>query len=254
MVKNWRHWATAFLSGAGKGFCLSLFIISIFTPSDAAAKTFKIKKTGVAVNLTIGDTLLYSPLGYSVTLEGFTSHTSICAIPGENCGSGYFPGVRVLPKLKVSLPKKCSARIVPKECEFVHQEISSDKESFLELKMVGIFEPCEAHDDLISRSSCIQQVVKGGIDKPPLDPANCDRIKDQPERSAYCVEAVADKLQDAKLCSLIKGRETFQCIWLLANAAGDPDICRTLKKNRSHQNEGDYANEVRSCLDTVKRK
>ena len=236
-----------------KYFFLLPLALLIFPWSGAAAKTYKIKKTGAVIRLKIGDTLLYAPLGYSVTLEGFTSHTSKCAVPGRNCGSGYFPGTLVLPKLKISIPDKCSASPVPKACEFTHAEVASDKDSWLEVKMISVFEPCYAQENPDNKYSCFINVIKNGPYKPPYAPENCSRI-DEPERRDACFEAIADELGDPKICDLIKGNEGFQCVYLRAKTAGDPEICRTLKRNRWHHTDRDYSDQVASCLSTVKPK
>ena len=238
---------------AGKRAGLLLLLLPVLFASDAAAKTFRVKKTGTVVRLKIGDSLVYTPLGYSVALEGFTSHTAKCAVPGRNCGSGYFPGTLVQPKLKISIPEKCSASPVPKACEFTHAEVSSDKDSWLEVKMISVFDPCYAQENLDNKYSCFINVIKNGPYKPPFAPENCSRI-DEPERRDACYEAIADELGDPKICDFIKGSEGFQCVYLRAKAAGDPELCRTLKRNRFHHTDSDYTDQVASCLNTVKRK
>lgn len=242
------------MPGSAPSFCAGLLLLSLLVPvPEASAKVYKVKKTGVAVKLKIGDTLVYTPLGYSVTLEGFSSHTSKCAVPGRNCGSGYFPGTLVLPKLKISIPEKCSASPVPKACEFTHAEVSSDKDSWLEVKMISVFAPCYAQDNPDNKNSCFTDVIKNGPYKPPFSPENCTRIED-PERRDMCFEAIADELGDPKTCDRIKGSEGFQCVYLRAQAAGDPELCRTLKRNRFHHTDSSYTDQVASCLNTVKRR
>lgn len=105
-----------------------------------------------------------------------------------------------------------------------------------------------------NRNSCFLQVIRNGPDKPPLAPKNCERIKEPLEERDACFEAIADKLGDPKVCDFIKGTEGFQCVLLRARAARDPEICRTLKRNRFHHTDSDYTDQVNACLGSVQRK
>ncbi|HAZ11956.1 MAG: hypothetical protein A2X86_07105 [Bdellovibrionales bacterium GWA2_49_15] len=202
--------------------------------------------------MKVGETLIHQETNYKITLTQIQKYESVCAVPGKNCGAGYIPGVQLIPHLKVEKDKKCASYPQPASCEVIHQIVSVDEKT-VAIKFINIFELCEGNADLSNRYSCISMAVKNGPDAPPYLPKNCDRIKDE-EVKAACYEAVADKTGDAKLCDLIKGRETYQCIYLRAKTKGDPEICKTLKRNRFHHSDDDHKGEIASCIQWSQRK
>ena len=160
----------------------------------------------------------------------------------------------MLPELKIETDDKCKASPLPAACEFTHKTVNKEKEGYLELSIISVFEPCEKEPDESNRTSCFIQVIKNGPYNPPFRPQNCERLKDYPEARDTCYETIADKLEDPKLCDFLKGAETFQCVYLRAKSAGNPEICKSLKMNRFHHSPQDRLDQIDACLNTVKRK
>lgn len=220
-----------------------LFIIFHLNPKSHAG-TETVLKTNTTVKISVGETVVFKPIGYALTLKEFKKYESKCAVPGFNCGSGYFPGVRILPIFDISTAKLCESEgPLPRECEITHQIIETDNATFVKIKFIDIFEACEADKNKDNRNSCILLAIKNGPDKPPFHPKNCERIADSPDARDRCYEAIADELQDPAICGLIKGPQGFQCTLLRAKAGKDPALCKTLV----------HKDEIASCLDAVSR-
>lgn len=232
---------------------LSLLLFGLMA-SGLEAAVIKIKLPGKTVKLKPGDSAIYLPINYKITFRGFRKQTSKCAMPGENCGGKYFPEMRVEPELNLEVDDKCKAYPLPAECEFTYKVASHEKESYIELAIVSVFDSCEQETDVSNKTSCFIRVIKNGPSSPPYRPANCERLAKYPEARDTCYETVADKLQDPKICDFIKGQEMFQCVYLRAKSKGDPEVCKTLQRNRYHHTESAYRDEVAACLNTVKRK
>lgn len=233
---------------------LAIFFVIFYFNLNALAGTQDVQNTGTTIKIGIGDTVVYKPIGYSLTLKEFKKYESTCAVSGFNCGSGYFPGVQIMPIFEITTDKRCeNEEPLPSECEITHKIVETDNATFMKIKFIDIFDLCEADKNNDNRNSCIMLTIKNGPYKPPFHPKNCERIKDPVVARDRCYEAVADELQDPAICGLMKGPQGFQCTLLRAKAAKDPSICKTLQKGPMHHSEADHKSQIASCLDAVSR-
>jgi hypothetical protein len=206
------------------------------------------------IRLELGKSFTIPSSGAELTLESFKRYEPNCAVPGFNCGSGYNPNPFTMPIIKVVDGPKCQKYPLGEECETTFEVTKTDNKTYVELKLISVFAGCEKHSNLDNRNSCLIGAVKNHYDKPAFRAENCERIKDAPERKDACYEAVADKAQDVKICDLMKGQQGFQCVLLRAKVNRDPEICRTLKKNRFHHTEQDLKDQIQACLNTTPKR
>ncbi len=215
---------------------------------------FTFSKDTPLTRLDLGKSFTIPLSGTQLTLESFKRYEPECAVPGFNCGSGYIPEAFTSPIIKIKEGEKCQKFPLPELCEMTFKVEKSDDKTYVLISLFNIFEACDRDKNLDNYNSCIAQVAKNTFDKPAYRPLNCERIKDAPERKDACYEAIADKSEDPKICDLIKGQEGFQCVYLRAKVKGDPEICKTLKKNRFHHSDQDLKDQIQACLNTVKKK
>lgn len=215
--------------------------------------TFAYADDSSLIRIDLGKTFTIPTSGNQITLESFKRYEPECAVPGQNCGSGYIPHPFTLPIIKMKEGDKCQKYPLGEVCEMTYKVEKTDEKTYVMIRLHNIFEACEKDTNLDNRNSCISQVTKNNYDKPAFRPQNCERIKDSQERKDACYEAIADKSEDPKICDFIKGNEGFQCVYLRAKTKGDPEICKTLKKNRFHHTEQDLKDQIQSCLNTVKK-
>ena len=206
------------------------------------------------IRIEIGKSFMIPASGAVLTLEKFHRYEPKCAVPGKNCGSGYFPEPFTSPIIKVEDGPKCQKFPLGEECETTFEVQKTDNKSYVEIKLISVFEGCEKNSNSDSRNSCLIMAVKNGPEKPAFRPENCERIKDAQEIKDRCYETIADKAQDSKICDLIKGQESFQCVILRAKEKGDPEICKTLKMNRFHHKKQDLLDQIQSCINTTPKK
>lgn len=206
------------------------------------------------IRIELGKSFTIPVSGTQLTLEKFHRYEPKCAVPGKNCGSGYFPEPFTSPIIKIQEGPKCQKFPLGEECETTFAVQNTDNKSYVEIKLISIFEGCEKDSNLDNRNSCLIMAVKNRPEKPAFRPENCERIKDAPATKDACYEAIADKAQDPKICDLIKGQESFQCVILRARAKGDPEICKTLKMNRYHHSKQDLQDQIQSCINTTPKK
>lgn len=221
---------------------IKILILSIFV-SSAQAKSFR---------LSPGQSYDDKSVPLKLIFERFHTTKTECAVPGFNCGAGYTPDPVTTPIIKrVWKDKTCEQSPRPKHCELDFQIIQTDNKSFVELKMINPYERCSAEQDKSNRSSCILNTTKGRFDEPALDPDNCLRI-DEIEVRDSCFEALADKLQDPRICEKMKGPQGFQCIYLRAKAAKDRSICTQLQLGPRVRSEEERKGAISSCLNGIK--
>lgn len=230
---------------------LILFLIVFSQQLGANAKTQTIDRLNEVIKVSIGDTVTYSPIQLSITLKSFKKHQSECAVPGFNCGAGYIPGVQHLPIIETSIDKKCEVGPVPSDCEVTYKIVETDNKTYLKIKFIDLFEPCNANTNISNKNSCLLLAIKNGPYKPPYHPKNCERITTPLESRDRCYEAIADELQDPAICNMIKGIQGFQCVLLRAKAAKDPNICKTLQRSALQRNERDHKNQVDACINSI---
>lgn|GEM_PF-5176981 len=204
--------------------------------------------------IDLGASFTIPSSGTQLTLEKFHRYEPKCAVPGFNCGSGYFPEPFTSPIIKVKEGEHCQKYPLGEVCETTYEVKETDNITYVKIRLHNIFESCAKDTNIDNRNSCYIRTAKNHYDKPAFRPESCERIKDSQEHKDNCYEAIADKVQDPKICDKIKGQEGFQCIWLRANSKGDPEICRTLKRNRFHHTDQQYQDQIQSCLNTVKKK
>lgn len=204
------------------------------------------------VRLTPGQTYDEPNVVLKLVFERFHTTKTECAVPGYNCGSGYTPEPVTTPIIKkIWKDKICEHSPKPKLCELDFQIIGTDSKTYIELKIINPLDRCMEEENKSNRNSCILNTTKGRYDGPALNPDNCQRINELEVRDS-CFEAVADKLQDPKICAKMKGPQGFQCIYLRAKAAKDPSICHQLQLSPRVRNESDRKSAISSCLNTVK--
>jgi hypothetical protein len=207
-----------------------------------------------AIRIELGKSFIIPASGTKLTLESFKHYKPECAVPGFNCGSGYHPNPFTMPIIKIQEAANCQKFPLGEECETTFKVIKTDEKSFVEIKLHNIFEACEKDTNMDNKNSCFAQVTKNNYDQPAYRPQNCERIQNDPSRKDACYEAIADKAEDPTICDQIKAQEGFQCVYLRAKTKGDPEICKTLKKNRFHHREQDLLDQIQSCLNSVKKK
>ena len=187
------------------------------------------------------------PSGMKLTLESFKTNKPECAVPGFNCGAGYFPKEFVQPIIKIDLSKGCQKYPLPEICEETFKIKSSDDKSYVTVQRIGVFDQCEEDTNTDNRYSCIIRIARNTHDRPAFRPQNCERIKTSLEHRDACYEAIAGKEQDVKLCDLVKGQETFECIYLRAMTKKDPKVCKTLKMNKYHHSKQALLDQIDAC-------
>lgn len=229
----------------------ALFFLLLLNLMSAGAAEIKVSKMGKTVRLMPGDTLFYPKAGYRLKFNGYKTYRAECAVPGFNCGAGYFPGERVLPLLSVTKDDKCKVSPQPAECEVAHEALSAETTAYLDVRLLNVFDFCARESNFSNRTSCYIRMVRNAPYGPPYHPRNCEKITDSDELRDSCYEAAADALGDPAPCDLMKGPPGFQCVLLRARAARDPEICRTLKRNRFHYTEQDRLDQVASCIGAV---
>ena len=190
------------------------------------------------------------PSGLKLTLESFKTHKPECAVPGFNCGAGYFPKEFVQPIIKIDLSKDCQTYPLPEACEETYQIKDTDNKSYVTIQVIRIFDQCEEDTNTDNRYSCIIRIARNAHDRPAFRHQNCERIKTSLERRDACYEAIAGKEQDVKLCDLVKGQETFECIYLRATIKKDPEVCKTLKMNRFHHTKQAHLDQIDACMNS----
>ena len=214
--------------------------------------TFTYAQDPELIRIDLGKSFTIPTSETMLTLKSFKRYEPVCAVPGFNCGASYRPNRFTSPIIKIQEGPKCQKFPLGEECETTFKVMKTDEKSYVEIRLHNIFEACEKDTNKDNRNSCFARVAKNSYDKPAYRPQNCERIKESQESKDFCYEAIADKTEDPKICDLIKGQEGFQCVYLRAKTSGDPEICRTLKKNRSHHTEQDLKDQIQSCLNTVK--
>jgi hypothetical protein len=225
--------------------CLQMFA--------AQASTFETKNLAEIIEVKPGDEVIYGPTNYKIMLQEIRVYKSECAIPGKNCGSGYFPEPQNIPIFKVTADKGCEVAPQPSKCEIIHHVVSMNKTESLKLIFTNVFEICEKDTNKDNKASCIINMTKNNYDKPARDPSNCNRILDYDERIDECYEAVADKLGDHKICDKMKRPIGFQCMLLKAANKRDPELCRTLKRGAYDHSEADWKSKIEACVNATKR-
>lgn len=221
---------------------IQLLALLLFS-STSQAKTFR---------LAPGQTYDEANVVLKLVFERFHTTKTECAVPGFNCGAGYTPEPVTTPVIKkIWKDKSCEKSPKPKQCELDFQITGTDSKTYVELKIVNPLDRCMEETDKSNRNSCILNTTKGRYDEPALNPDNCHRI-DELEVRDSCFEAVADKLQDPKICDKMKGPQGFQCIYLRAKAAKDPSICHQLQIGPRVRSEADRKSAIASCLNGVK--
>lgn len=211
-------------------------------------------KEAELIRIDLGKSYIIPDSGTEIRLESFKHYEPECAVPGFNCGAGYMPRPFTMPIIKIKESEKCQKFPLGEECETTYKVEKTDEKTFVAIRLHNIFEDCEKDTNKENRNSCIVQVTKNNYDKPAFRPQNCERIKDDQERKDGCYEAIADKVADPTICDHIKGNEGFQCVYLRAQTKGDPEICKTLKKNRFHHDDQALKDQIQSCLNTVRKK
>lgn len=219
-----------------------LITILLFA-STIQAKTFR---------LSPGQSYDEKSVPLKLIFESFHTTKTECAVPGFNCGSGYTPDPVTTPIIKrVWKDKTCEQSPRPKYCELDFQIIQTDKRTYIELKIINPFDRCMKDENQSNRNSCILNTTKGSYDEPALNPDNCNRINELEVRDG-CYEALADKLQDPRICEKMKGPQGFQCIYLRAKAAKDRSICHQLQVGPRVRSEEERKSAIDSCLNSIK--
>lgn len=228
-----------------------ILLCAVLIPTAFAA-TINIGKLEQVFELRPGDQARFLPNNLVVTLESIKKHESECAIPDQNCGSGYMPGVHITPIFKVTQDKSCLGTIIPKNCEVIQHVVEKINDQSVKVKFISPFTLCEKEMNLDNKNSCFIQIIKNGHDKPPYSPENCERITDNQASKDRCYETIADKLQDEKICGSMKGNIGFQCLLLIAKKKKDPEFCKTLKKGPFHHTESALQDEINACMGYVR--
>jgi hypothetical protein len=212
----------------------------------------------LSVNLSAEETLqkidlgklLTLPSGTKLTLESFKKHDPECAVPGFNCGISYNPNPYIQPIIKVELATICQKYPLPKVCEETYKIKSTDNKNYVTIQVVNVFEQCEEDTNLDNRYSCIIRKARNAFDRPAFRHQNCERIRESQELRDACYEAIAGKERDVKICDLVKGQETFECIYLRAITKKDPEVCKTLKMNKYHHSKQSHLDQIDACANS----
>lgn len=178
--------------------------------------------------------------------NGYKTYVAKCAVPGKNCGAGYHPDPVTHPLMELNWLSECQTAPLPETCALQVKVIKATPPEQISFELVSPFEVCLQEENLSNRHSCLLSATHNTFDRPAYHYSKCDLIKD-PSIRDNCVERVADKMGDAKICDFMKGPMGFQCTLLKARAANDPDVCNTLKKTERHYSEADYQGQIASC-------
>ncbi len=184
--------------------------------------------------------------------NGYRTYVSKCAVPGKNCGAGYHPDPVTHPLIEMNWLSECQTAPLSESCALQVKVIKATPPDLISFELESPFEVCLREENDSNRHSCLASVTHNSYDRPSYHYSKCDLIKDEKVRD-YCIERVADKMGDAKICDHMKGPVGFQCIRLKAIAANNPDVCNTLVKTDRHSSEADYQSQIASCRSGLPR-
>ncbi len=213
-----------------------------FLSFELFAQTYNLKK---GESVEIKNTL-------HLKFNGYRTYVSKCAVPGKNCGAGYHPDPVTHPLIEITWLQNCQKAPLPESCALQVKVIKATPPDLISFELESPFEVCLKHENESNRHSCLLSVAHNTYDRPAYHYSKCDLIKDEKVRD-QCVERVADKMADDKICDHMKGPMGFQCTLLKARAANDPAVCNTLKKTERHTSELDYQSQIASCRSGLPR-
>lgn len=233
-------------------FAALVGVAGIFASGWGHAAHYQTQKTGVDQVLKEGDSYEYTPEGFRLVLKKIHVHMTKCAVPGFNCGGAYTGRPTVTPEFEILRRKDCDARIIPDSCSAEHRAEALPDGKSVRVRFLRFNEVCDPKDNPSNYESCLHRVIINSHDRPPRDPRHCDLIP-SPFLRDGCIEFIADKLGDPKICELMKGPLGFKCVFLKAKEKKNPEICRTLVRGPQHHREQDWKDQIEACLNSVGR-